>query len=104
MGTRVMTEPLLTEEEYHNVLDVCRLLETPVVRHIITCLGNWGDTSTRNLVTREYKTHTTLKYLRQLEAIHLVRKERLGSEVTYKLNNERLARINDAIFRAAAGL
>lgn len=76
-----------------NVYDT---LTMPIVQHILYYLEQERDVQASRMVSSNYRYHTILKYLRKLETLKLVRKERLGNEVSYRLNHARLDLINTA--------
>lgn len=87
---------------YSKAAEVFSMMSLPIVLHILSQLERERDVASRRIVTSEFKYHTVLKYLRKLETIFLVRKERLGSEVTYRLNYDRLETVNSAAARLLA--
>jgi len=97
MTTMTVETLLLNGEKYKEIAELCVLLETPAVQHIILQLSRLGESTTRGLTTSAFRSYTILKYLRALGDLSLVRREKLHGEVTYKLNHARLDRINKTL-------
>lgn len=88
MITSICKEGIMPEK-LEECVQVCTLLSQPIVVHIIDRLSDGRDVTARYLISSQFSYHTILKYLRGLMSVGIVRKEHLGTEVTYKMNNAR---------------
>jgi hypothetical protein len=84
---------------YKRALQIYKVLDTPAVQHIVSYMEANRDVEARDLTTNHYSKPTILKYIRVLVRLQLVRRDRLGSEVSYRLNYDRLDNINAAAAR-----
>ena len=84
---------------YNVGLEVFETVSNPIVLHLMATLEFRRNLLAVELTTAEYKVPLVLKYLRKMQAIGLIRKDRLGSETTYILDHDRLDTINAAAAR-----
>jgi predicted MarR family transcription regulator len=84
---------------YSQASEVFEVVSNPIVIHIMNLLERRRNLLALDLTSGEYKVPLILKYLRRMEAIGLVRKDKLGREISYILNHDRLDTINAAAAR-----
>ena len=84
---------------YAKGAEVFETVNNPIVLHLMTTLEFRRNLLAVELTTDDYKVPLVLKYLRKMEAIGLIRKDKLGRETSYILNHDRLDIINAAAAR-----
>ncbi len=84
---------------YKRAVDVFKTMTSPASIHILARMEKEAEVKAMELVTSTHKYRIILRHLKKLESLSIIRKERLGNDVAYKLNHGRLEVVNSAAAR-----
>ena len=84
---------------YEEALQLFKVMSSPGSIYILSKLEKHREMSASELTCTQYNNDQVLYHIRKLSKLKLVRVDKLGRSVTYKLNYDRLDAVNAAAAR-----